>query len=379
MIFILWLKSHCDIRFLRFSCALLILCAIVRSGQGSGFLKTCGQVVEYTSNRSRTDAAQGIHILLGSRYMSGKKSIAYDSHDEKTPRPIALLVAVIFAAGVSTWHWYRPLPQKATIVSNGPFVSQTEAAVSSETPRFKSKWKDAGLVFPSDETDITGSPPANNEPLGTANQGSMANPSSSLTGKGELALQPFREATQPLKQSIAQMPLPMVPVKPTQDGSPPSPSEARLWNATKKQPESVTDNAMKTIEKLADSPVRSLDTFESASPFRVPRVDSEPRPQTPVASMKSDIWPDQGYQPGATSSNHSAMATNQQASSAAESTPLMSLSSNRIRTLDRESEISIPQKISSPVSPSTASSRGSHPIEKGSVIRQPPSKTPIKE
>ena len=319
--------------------------------------------------------------------MSGKKSIAHDSNDEQAPRPIALLIAVAFAAGVSTWHWYRPLPKKATIVSNGPFVSQTESASSKESPRFKSKWKDAGLVFPSDEANTNGTPPADNETLGNPNQDSTASTNSALIGKGELALQPFREATQPLKQSIAQMPLPMVPVKPTQDWSPPSPSETRLWNVTKKQSESRAETGTVASDKSSDSQVLSLDTFESASPFRVPRVDGGPKPQAPIVSMKSDIWPDQGYQPGATSNNQTAMATNQKTSTTAESNALMSLSSNRIRTLDGESEPSTsppapnstPQKVLRPVTPSTSSSQGSTPVKKGSVIRQPLPKTPITE
>ena len=64
MFFILWLKSHRDIRFLRFSCTLLILSATVRSGQGSKFLKTYMQDVDDPAIRSRTDAAQVIHILF---------------------------------------------------------------------------------------------------------------------------------------------------------------------------------------------------------------------------------------------------------------------------------------------------------------------------
>jgi hypothetical protein len=335
--------------------------------------------------------------------MSGKKSRASQSNDEPTPRPIALLLAVVFAGAISTWHWYRPLPQKATTVSNGPFVSQSDTVNVKESPRFKSKWKDSGLIFPSD--DPTVEPKSNEattvfEPSSKPNQGEDANPIASLTGNSELALQPFREATQPVQKSISQMPLPMVPVKPMQGLSPPSPPESRLWTATKRTPDAsaYTPPAPEFQSHLQD-------TFaESASPFRVPRIDGGPRNHGPLASLKSEIWPDQGFDPkGAIASNqdrstaiaHGSGVANAPAptmSPTSDYPGLLSLSSNRIRTLEQEPETppsSVPNGTVKPREPSlpTASSIangiGSNPLrtpnvpKKGSMIRQPPPKTSV--
>ena len=319
--------------------------------------------------------------------MSGKKPRTSQSNDDPTPRPIALFLAVLFAAAISTWHWYRPLPPKATTLSNGPFIAQPDTVIAKESPRFKSKWKDSGLIFPSDDPTI--------EPSGKPNQDADASPVASLTGNSEMALQPFREATQPIHQSISQMPLPMVPVKPSQGLSAPSPPESRLWTAAKRTPDAL-------VNEQADSDFQnhSPDTFaESASPFRVPRVDGGVRPPGPTVPLKSEIWPDQGFDPkgaiaigkGTVTPGNPTEPGTRTTTPSSEHPGLLSLSSNRIRTLEQEPEPPssasngsiTPGELVPRDSSSTANGVRPNPLrtpdvpKKGSVIRQPTPKNQV--
>ncbi|MBU6238511.1 MAG: hypothetical protein KGQ51_11830 [Planctomycetes bacterium] len=319
--------------------------------------------------------------------MSGKKLRTSQSNDDPTPRPIALFLAVLFAAAISTWHWYRPLPPKATTLSNGPFVAQPDTVIAKESPRFKSKWKDSGLIFPSDDPTI--------ESSGKPNQDADASPVASLTGNSEMALQPFREATQPINHSISQMPLPMVPVKPSQELSPPSPPESRLWTAAKRTPDALVNE-----QPDSDFQSHSLDTFaESASPFRVPRVDGGVRSPGPTVALKSEIWPDQGFDPkGAVAIGKGTVTTGNPTEPGTRTTTpssevpgLMSLSSNRIRTLEQEPEPAsftsngsvTPRALAPTDSSSTANGVRPNPLrtpdvpKKGSVIRQPTPKNQV--
>jgi hypothetical protein len=313
--------------------------------------------------------------------MSGKKPLTSQSNDDPPPRPIALFLAVLFAAAISTWHWYRPLPPKATTLSNGPFIAQPDTVIAKESPRFKSKWKDSGLIFPSDDPTV--------ESSGKPNQDADASPIASLTGNSEMALQPFREATQPIHQSISQMPLPMVPVKPSQGLSPPSPPESRLWTAAKRTPDALVNE-----QPDSDFQSHSLDTFaESASPFRVPRVDGGVRSPGPTVPLKSEIWPDQGFDPkGAIAiGNGTIKPGNPTTTPSSEHPGLLSLSSNRIRTLEQEPEPPssasngsiTPGELVPRDSSSTANGVRPNPLrtpdvpKKGSVIRQPTPKNQV--
>jgi len=319
--------------------------------------------------------------------MSGKKPRTSLSNDEPPPRPIALFLAVLFAAAISTWHWYRPLPPKATTVSSGPFVAQPDTVIAKESPRFKSKWKDSGLIFPSDDPSV--------ESSGKPNQSVDASPIAPLTGNSELALQPFREATQPINQSISQMPLPMVPVKPSQGLSPPSPPESRLWTAAKRTPDALVNE-----QPDSDFQNHSPDTFaESASPFRVPRVDGGVRSPGPTVALKSEIWPDQGFDPkgavaigkGTVTPGNPTEPGTRTTTPPSEVPGLMSLSSNRIRTLEREPEPAsspsngsvTPRAFAPTDSSSPANGVRPNPLrtpdvpKKGSVIRQPTPKNQV--
>ncbi len=314
--------------------------------------------------------------------MSGKKPPISSSNHEPTPRPIALLFAVAFAAAISTWHWYRPLPPKATTVSNGPFVAQPETVIAKESPRFKSKWKDSGLIFPSDDPSVESKNDAALMAVESSGQPSRdvdAIQVASLTGNGEMALQPFRETTQPIRQSISQMPLPMVPVTPTRGLSASSPPESRLWTAAKR---SLVPLAVEQAnsEFLNHNP----DTFaESASPFRVPRIDGGVRTTAPIVSLKSEIWPDQGFDAkGAIAMDKAAVSPATPTTTPPPEYPgLLSLSSNRIRTLDQEPEPT-PRDFSQRDSSSTSDGAGPNSLrtpdipKKGIVIRQPTPKAP---
>lgn len=306
--------------------------------------------------------------------MSGKKSRGSPSNDESPPRPIALLVAVVFAAAVSTWHWYRPLPPRATTVSNGPFVSQSEALIAKESPRFKSKWKDSGLIFPSGDDPpvepksdpVTFATPSSEK----SNRDSDAASIESLTGNSELALQPFRETSQPIHQSISRMPLPMVPVKSTEESSPPSPSESRLWTAAKRTQDPAADKVPDTEDAELEN--RNSDTFaESASPFRVPRIERDVRASGPIVALKSEIWPDQGFDPKRVVSIGQQRNSSPTTTPSSESPGRMSLSSNRIRTSEQE-----PTALSTAANTSVPNPlRTQDAPKKGIVIRQPtPSK-----
>jgi len=335
--------------------------------------------------RSRTHAAQLLPNPSKDPAMSGKKPRTSHSNDEPTPRPIALLFAVAFAAAISTWHWYRPLPPKATTVANGPFVTQSDPLIAKESPRFKSKWKDSGLIFPSDDPSVESKNDAALMAVESSGQPSRdvdAIQVASLTGNSEMALQPFREANQPIHQSISQMPLPMVPVTPvtpTQGLSASSPPESRLWTAAKRSLDPLaTDQA--NSEFLNHTP----DTFaESASPFRVPRVNGAVRLPGPTIALKSEIWPDQGFDPKEAIAV--GIGTNEPGNPTTTPSPeypgLLSLSSNRIRTLDQEPEPT-PRDFSQRDFSSIANGVGPTPLrtpdipKKGSVIRQPNPKPP---
>jgi hypothetical protein len=324
--------------------------------------------------------------------MSGKKPRTSQSNDEPTPRPIALFLAVLFAAAISSWHWYRPLPPKATTVSNGPFVSQPDSVIAKESPRLKSKWKDSGLIFPSDDPLVesrSGAATSAVESSGQPNQSIDASPIASLTGNSELALQPFREATPPIHQSISHIPLPMVPVKPPQGLSTPSPPESRLWTAAKR-----TTDALVNEPPDSGFQSHSPDTFaNSASPFRVPRVDGGVRSPGPTVALKSEIWPDQGFDPKrAIALGKETIKSGTPATTPSSEVPgLLSLSSNRIRTLEQEPEP--PSSASNgSITPGELVPRDSSPTangvrpnplrtpdvpKKGSVIRQPTPKNQV--
>jgi hypothetical protein len=318
----------------------------------------------------------------GSRSMSRKPTRYSDSTDEPTPRPFALLFAVVFAAAISTWHWYRPLPKQAATLANGPFVAESKSgALHKESPRFEPRWKDAGLIFPSEEpiSEISADPsPAQ----ATASEPS---PSSGLTGTRDLALQPFREATKPLNQALSQMPLPMVAVRPSEPQPNLFPPENRLWTAVNK-PTAPTASPGESIAQ-SRTPLAPEPKSDSASPFRVPRIDgTQPSSQTAIA-LKSNIWPDQGFDPksiaplpqrsGGPQRNGGQLATSSNPSSQ-EPGSLVSLSSNRIRTLDQDPEI---RSASVPTVSPTKDSRilgvqDSTPPDPKNFIRQPSPKGP---
>lgn len=310
--------------------------------------------------------------------MSGKSTRYSDSTDEPTPRPVALLFAVVFAAAISTWHWYRPLPKQAATLANGPFVAESKSETNQkESQRFEPRWKDAGLIFPSEEP-IPEIPPAD-DPAPSLATASGASPSSDLTGTRDLALQPFREATKPLNQSLSQLPLPMVPVRPAESQSNPYPPENRLWTAVNKQPAptaSPGESIAQTQPPLAPSP-----TTDSASPFRVPRVDGTQRSSQTAIALKSNIWPDQGFDPKSISplpQRHGGQLATSSTPSSQDPGSIMSLSSNRIRTLDQDPEN---RSASVPIDSSNNDSRILGVQESASrdprnFIRQPPPRSP---
>ncbi len=301
--------------------------------------------------------------------MSAKRSRSSDLDQVDTPRPTAFFLAVLFAAAVNTWHWYRPLPPRASeAASGGAFVSQTPGHPE-ELPKAKSKWKDSGLIFPSEQSDETF---PSRESISESVQAEP--PSlSSLTGSRDLALEPFRESTRPLTESVAGKPLPLVPVKQSGAGQSPTPSQGSLW---------TTASIPRPLETPHAAPVEGSNSrvdvvADGASPFRVPRINSPLPTKEPIVSMRSDIWPDQGFKPNLL--NPIAPSETQLAGkgSSAASLPsdILSVSNNRIRTMDQESE-RLPLATDPPSSPTA--SKTTSPL-RGSVIRQPVSREPSKK
>lgn len=300
--------------------------------------------------------------------MSAKRSRSTAPDQTDSPRPTAFFLAVLFAAAVSTWHWYRPLPPRASETASGSaFVSQPPWQ-SDEFPKPKTKWKDSGLIFPSEQNDET-SPPRD-----SISEAVQPEPPSvySLTGSRDLALEPFRESTRPLNESVAAKPLPMVPVKQPGAGQPPTPSQGILW---------TTASIPRPSESTHPDPVegsnsRTDGVADGASPFRVPRINSTLPTKEPTVSMRSDIWPDQGFKPNLLNSiaPSEPQLADKGSSSLALPSDVFSVSNNRIRTMDQESE-RLPV-ASAPPSPSAL--KTTSPV-RGPVIRQPVSKDPAKQ
>lgn len=303
--------------------------------------------------------------------MSGKPSHVSRSNDDPPPRPIALLCAVVFAAAVSTWHWYRPLPKKAAALAGGPFVAESEPHVAKQAPQRPSRWQEAGLIFPSEDP---GEIEPKTEERVVANgpeRDGLSNDSTNLTGKPDLALQPFRASNQPLDQSISQIALPMVPVPLDSPLSVPTPAEARLWNITPNQ----TTNRNLLDDKIANAQLSSSGTHaDSASPFRAsgpltPKRASDSLPQEPSRSLKTDIWPDQGFDPRTSTVMPSSKSTEK----SPDHSGLLSLSSNRIRTLDQEPapKLTPKPKASDFDSIQPGIAREFYPPDPKALIRQP--------
>ncbi|MFO0011597.1 MAG: hypothetical protein ACK553_02555 [Planctomycetota bacterium] len=316
--------------------------------------------------------------------MSAKRTHSVKSDQADTPRPTAFFLAVLFAAGVSTWHWYRPLPKQAgQMVDGAAFASQTDPARREEFPKAKSKWKDAGLIFPSSEPEVA---LVDNATASPSNAPSEPQAPDSLTGSRDLALEPFRETARPLRDSMAQAPLPRVPVKDADSRQIPAPSQARLWNVVTPSAMSATPDP--TATQLANrSPIATEPSPDAASPFRVPRVaGTRPSPQS-VVSLKTDIWPDQGFDPNKQQSprqDASQIATLAPATTDG-SAGVMSLSSNRIRTLDQEpqhemlenAKANVPSPKLRPIGPESAEDAQTPAPRRGSFIRQPPPKESV--
>jgi hypothetical protein len=272
--------------------------------------------------RTRRNNSQ---IPFGVRTMSDRSARRSNTNEPPPPRPVALIAAVVFAAAVSTWHWYRPLPKKAAVIAGGPFATESEPQPQKQQSRIKSRWQDSGLVFPSENP---GELSFSSEKNGTEVPGDRTDdtPSSSrLTGNRDLALLPFREINQPLNQSIAQIPLSAVPPPSDKPLTLPPPAESRLWSPTPQK----TDVQGGLGDRTASvPPPQSGSNADPASPFRVPPQ----KPGNPVLSMKTDVWPDQGFAPGSTRAVVPTLAP----AKSDESPGLLTLSSNRIRTLDQE-------------------------------------------
>lgn len=338
--------------------------------------------------------------------MSVRQSQSSAAKSPDSPRPTAFFLAVLFAAGVSTWHWYRPLPKQAADVAGGSaFVAQSQVEQRREFSRAQSRWEDSGLVFPSEES-------ASQEP--DASQinrsiGSLASEQqASLVGSRDLALQPFRESSIPLRESFAAAPLPMVPVPANASATSTFPSQARLWAAVapSTDPErpiptkqdSVDSTEQHAIGLTVSSVVGHSPNFDTPSPFRVPHVDG-PRPsQEKTPSLKTDVWPDQGFQPSsdpmsevasrkppseftagfhAVSGTHTSHGTGAAGNRAAGN----GTSGTRIRTLDSEfeSQISLPSASLRPngASETRSNDSGPAPLRPRSPIRQPANKNAI--
>lgn len=300
--------------------------------------------------------------------MSAKRSRSTEQDQADTPRPTAFFLAVLFAAAVSTWHWYRPLPPRASEAASGnAFVAQTPKQ-REDFPKASSKWTDSGLIFPSERSDeIFGLQDSTLENV-------QAEPPSlsSLTGSKDLALEPFRESTRPLTETVSAKPLPMVPVKQPGTVQTPTPSQGNLWtNASSPRPSEPIQSA-----PMQESTSRTEVVADGVSPFRVPRVNGPLHAKEQTVSMRSDIWPDQGFNPKLLNpkpSSDSQLAEKDSSSLGAPS-DILSVSSNRIRTMDQESE-RLPLKADSPLPAATDSPS----TLRGGVIRQPASKDPSKK
>lgn len=376
------LKLHSRLRFLRIVCSSCIVCLIDTMRQAKRVVKILDRVCRWLRIRSRMDVARVIPFFKGSRVMSAKKSHGSASSDANPPRPVAFFLAVVAAAGISTWYWYRPLPKRASEVSQGPFVAQpSEATAAVGFPKSRSKWKDAGLVFPTETPDL----PLSSDSPSPSSPEPNPNPNPTLTGTQDLALQPFQDKSQPLKEWVSNVPLPMVPVQGAESLAAKPLPKPKLWtNAPAPgQPVIESPSTLMAGQPSASKPGDS----DAPSPFRVPRVDKPSRSHASNAALArtTEIWPDQGFDPTRppVSPPVTNLPTQGSLATGANSIPSLSgptdgsatSSSERIRTLDRELDKSLPQPLQAlpsnapPPTPKSASPRGT-------VIRQPSPKSP---
>jgi hypothetical protein len=308
--------------------------------------------------------------------MSSKKPHGPTTRDPDAPRPVAFLFAVIVAAGVSTWYWYRPLPQRAAELNHGAFATQpTEVPDHASLP--KSKWKDAGLVFPSDD-------PLTQNPLPLPNStadGSEADQLQALTGSQDLALQRFQEKSQPLKDWVHREPLPMVPVTGADSLTAQALPKPKLWTNALASPSAPQEPSSLIANKPNSGSTADPD---APSPFRVPRIDSPARSSHSSLATAPSIWPDQGFDPSrpplappvVNLPTHGSLATgaNSIPSQAEPMDGLTTSSSQRIRTMDREPDKTLPPPMQAfPSNIPQSIPKASAP--RGTVIRQPPPKS----
>ncbi|MCU0709530.1 MAG: hypothetical protein MUF23_14675 [Pirellula sp.] len=317
--------------------------------------------------------------------MASKKQRGSSSHEPDAPRPVAFLFAALIAAGVSTWYWYRPLPQRAAEVNHGAFVAQPSSVPDRSTfPKSRSKWKDAGLIFPSDDP-VTSSPPSQqNSPADVAGAADLQ----ALTGSQDLALQRFQEKSQPLKDWVHREPLPMVPVTGADSLTAQALPKPKLWTNAPVSPDiTQAPSSLMASESHSGSKSTSVSPADpdAPSPFRVPRVESPARTTYSSLATAPAIWPDQGFDPSRPPVAPPVINLPTQGSLAtgANSIPsqgepmdgMTTTLSQRIRTMDREPDKSLPPPMEAlPVTNPPRSPLSKGPSQRGTVIRQPPPK-----
>jgi hypothetical protein len=341
------------------------------------------------------DVPQVTPFQQGARPMASQKQRGSASHEPDAPRPVAFLFAVIVAAGVSTWYWYRPLPQHAAEVNHGAFVAQPkEVSDRSTFPKTRSKWKDAGLIFPSDDPMTSMAPSQQNSPSEVAGAAQLQ----TLTGSQDLALQRFQEKTQPLQDWVHREPLPMVPVTGADSLTAQALPKPKLWTSApgapiiNQEPSSLLASDSLSGTSASVSPADS----DAPSPFRVPRVETSPRTSPSSMATAPAIWPDQGFDPSRPPPAQPVIHLPTQGSLAtgansipSQNEPLdgtTTSSSQRIRTLDREPDkkllppmeglpVTNPRSATGLQGPERQESIPRASSQRGTVIKQPSPKS----
>jgi len=212
---------------------------------------------------------------------------------------------VLVGGAISTWCWYRPLPNDAKNVANGLVnVASTGDIAWKEGATPKSLWGLEGFVFPSFSSKA--SPDKNDR--GGAGTNAVAVGSGAgdlpgdLVGDQELQLTPYQRLDTPLKDRVEGEPLPIIPVMPPLHRGPPA--KPPLWV----DGDDLSGNrsglmASQPID--ASSPTSQLATnaadLDAPSPFRIPpRTATNPvaTPAAPASALaESKKWPDEGFQP----------------------------------------------------------------------------------